>query len=134
MITEPAGPGLPFNVGQAAILGHTYAEEGNYVTTIVISDSGGSKVIVNGAVKVADAPLTSAGLPTPPIIPEGTQFSGTVATFADLDPAGTPSDYTATITWGDGVTTLGTIAPGTPGLFNVMGTHTLRKGHTRSVS
>ena len=56
MITEPAGPGLPFDVSQAAILGHTYAEEGNYVTTIVISDSGGSKTIVNGAVTVADAP------------------------------------------------------------------------------
>ena len=40
MIAEPAGPGLPFDVSQAAILGHTYAEEGNYVTTIVISDVG----------------------------------------------------------------------------------------------
>jgi hypothetical protein len=128
MIAEPAGPGLPFDVSQAAILGHTYAEEGKYVTTIVISDAGGSKTIVNGAVDVADAPLTSAGLPTPPIIPEGTQFSGAVATFSDLDPAGTPSDYTATITWGDGITTLGTIVPGTPGLFNVLGTHTFEEG------
>ena len=128
MITEPAGPGLPFDVSQAAILGHTYAEEGNYVTTIVISDAGGSKTIVNGAVTVADAPLTSTGLPTPPIIPAGTPFSGVVATFSDLDPAGTVSDYTATITWGDGVTTLGTIVPGTPGLFNVLGTHTFDTG------
>jgi hypothetical protein len=128
LISEPAGPGLPFNVSQAAILGHTYAEEGNYVTTVVISDSGGSKTIVNGEVHVADAPLTSTGLPTPPIIPEGTQFSGAVATFSDLDPAGTIADYTATITWGDGTTTLGTIAPGTPGLFNVMGTHTFEEG------
>ena len=128
MIAEPAGPGLPFDVSQAAILGHTYAEEGNYVTTIVISDAGGSKTIVNGAVIVADAPLISTGLPTPPIIQEGTPFSGAVATFSDLDPAGTPSDYTATITWGDGVTTLGTIVPGTPGLFNVLGTHTFEAG------
>ena len=55
MVAEPAGPGLPFDVSQAAILGHTYAEEGNYVTTIVIADAGGSKTIVNGAVTVADA-------------------------------------------------------------------------------
>ena len=134
MITEPAGPGLPFDVSQAAILGHVYAEEGNYVTTITISDSGGSKTIVNGAVVVADAPLTSIGLPTPPIIPEGTPFNGAVATFSDLDPAGTASDYTATITWGDGVTTLGTIVPGTPGLFNVMGTHTFVSAGIYTVS
>ena len=76
LIAEPAGPGLPFDVSQAAILGHTYAEEGNYVTTIVISDTGGSKTIVNGAVTVADAPLSSTGLPSPPIIQEGTQFHG----------------------------------------------------------
>ena len=38
------------------------------------------------------------------------------------------SDYTATITWGDGVTTLGTVVPGTPGLFNVVGTHTFEEG------
>ena len=128
MIAEPAGPGLPFDVSQAAILGHTYAEEGNYVTTIVISDAGGSKTIVNGAVTVADAPLVSTGLPTPPIIQEGTPFSGAVASFADLDPGGMVSDYTATITWGDGVTTLGTVVPGTPGLFNVVGTHTFEEG------
>ncbi len=134
MIAEPAGPGLPFDVSQAAILGHTYAAEGNYVTTIVIADAGGSKTIVSGAVIVADAPLTSAGLPTPPIIQEGTQFSGAVATFSDLDPAGTPSDYTATITWGDGVTTLGSIVPGTPGLFNVLGTHTFEEVGTYTVS
>ena len=128
LITEPAGPGLPFDVSQAAILGHTYAEEGNYVTTIVISDAGGSKTIVNGAVVVADAPLTSTGIPTPPILTEGIPFSGVVATFSDLDPAGTVSDYTATITWGDSVTTLGRIVPGTPGLFNVLGTHTFEEG------
>ena len=46
----------------------------------------------------------------------------------DLDPNGTASDYTATITWGDGVTTLGTVVPGTPGLFNVVGTHTFEEG------
>ena len=71
MIAEPAGPGLPFDVSQAAILGHTYAEEGNYVTTIVIADAGGSKTIVNGAVTVADAPLTSVGLPSPAAHPGG---------------------------------------------------------------
>jgi len=58
-------------------------------------------------------PTTGPGAsvsPDPPVIAsgvsvnstEGLAFSGTVATFTDGDPAGTFSQYAATIDWGDG--------------------------------
>jgi hypothetical protein len=47
-----------------------------------------------------------------------------VATFNDQDPAGNAKDFTATINWGDGHLTNGTIAPSGRGGFNVTGTNT----------
>jgi hypothetical protein len=129
MITEPAGPGLPFNVSQAAIQGHTYTEDGDYTYTVTIIDAGGSKLVLVGNTLVSDAKLSATGLPTPPVLREGTPyFDGVAATFSDADPGGNVSDYVATINWGDGTITNGTVVPGTPGLFNVTGTHTFDEG------
>ena len=52
-----------------------------------------------------------------------------VATLRDVDPAGTASDYMATITWGDGATSVataaaGTITPNADGSFSILGSHT----------
>jgi hypothetical protein len=54
----------------------------------------------------------------------GTQFTGTVATFSDLDPNGNAKDYTAVINWGDGHQTNGTITANASGGFDVSGTNT----------
>ena len=54
---------------------------------------------------------------------EGASFSGVVATASDADPASTGSEYEATIEWGDGTTTTGTVT-GTGGSFEVGGSHT----------
>src|SRR5262249_56435872 len=54
---------------------------------------------------------------------EGATHASLVATFTDADPLGTATDYTATITWGDGSTTSGTITS-TGSVFSVSGTHT----------
>src|SRR5262249_31292894 len=51
-------------------------------------------------------------------------LTATVATFTDTDGVQPPSDYTATINWGDGTpTTLGVIT-GAAGNYTVTGTHT----------
>ncbi len=47
-----------------------------------------------------------------------------MATFTDADPGGAIADYTATIDWGDGATTPGTIGPAPGGGFAVTGSHT----------
>lgn len=50
-------------------------------------------------------------------------LGGTVATFTDANPNGTPSEFSATINWGDGKTSAGTITE-SAGIFYVNGTHT----------
>ena len=56
---------------------------------------------------------------------EGTAISdATVATFTDANPNATASDFTATIDWGDGTSTSGTVVAQSGGSFAVDGTHT----------
>jgi hypothetical protein len=65
--------------------------------------------------------------PPPPITispTAGVPFTGAIATFFDTDPKGNAKDFTATIDWGDGHQSAGTIAPGASGSFNVSGTNT----------
>jgi hypothetical protein len=47
-----------------------------------------------------------------------------VATVTDSDPNANPAGFAATIGWGDGSTSSGTITAASPGTFNVSGTHT----------
>jgi hypothetical protein len=72
-----------------------------------------------------DPPLTTSASGVSAL--EGTGFSGVVTTFTDKDPAGVVTDYTATIAWGDGTSSAGTIAANGHGGFDVSGTHTYLK-------
>ncbi len=108
--------------------GHTYLEESiNPLTlSLFVTDT-----IDNGfgfgsaAISVADAPLkgSSVGTITPT---EGVSFTGPVATFVDTDPNAILGEWIATVDWGDGTVSAGTITqPGgakTP--LVVTGTHT----------
>jgi hypothetical protein len=87
---------------------------------------GGASATAKLTAQVVDARL-SAGAPTTVHAVERAPFTGTVARFTDADPAGTPSDYGATIVWGDGATSSGQIQPDPGGGFDVIGTHTYAK-------
>ena len=112
-----AGPtGGPFTVTG----NHTYIEEGSYTITTTLRDSGGATKTATTSASISDAALHATGsniVTTNPV-------SGTLATFTDDDPAGAVADYTASINWGDGATTTGTVAAVTSGGFAVSGTHT----------
>jgi hypothetical protein len=54
----------------------------------------------------------------------GKPFSGVVGTFSDADPQANARDFTATINWGDGHLTNGTITANAQGGFDVSGTNT----------
>jgi FG-GAP-like repeat/IPT/TIG domain len=54
----------------------------------------------------------------------GTAVSGVLATFTDANLQAPISDFTATVTWGDGSTSTGTIAADPQGGFDVTGSHT----------
>ena len=63
----------------------------------------------------------------------GTSVGGAVATITDPNVSATPSAYTATINWGDGNTSPGTVA-GSNGDFTVTGNHAYTAGGTYPVA
>lgn len=104
--------------------GHTYADEGDYnVTATVVRTSDVKTVTGTQTVVVNDSDfLTGHG--TTLIAPAGqAQANVTVATFSDTDLTTPASEFLATIDWGDGTTSAGTIA-GSNGAFTVTGNHT----------
>jgi hypothetical protein len=109
---------------------HNYGEEGTYSITVGISDS-----VTSGSA------MLSANINDPSVMGTGASFSAfqgmqfsnvVVATFTDpapaepntADPAGTIANhYSASIGWGDGTFTAGTITLSS-GTFSVAGSHT----------
>lgn len=93
------------------------------------------EVTMNTPVTVNDAPLTVSPVSTVQA-KKGNTFSKVVANFKDADPNGTTSDFTASINWGDGSTTSGTIAPNGMEGWSVTGSHkyTTAKGFAVTVT
>ena len=78
-----------------------------------VNDDGGQSVSLSGTATVATATLSLTAT-------EGQSFSGTVATFT-----GNASQASgATITWGDGQTSSGSITDNGDGTYSISGTHT----------
>jgi hypothetical protein len=102
---------------------HTYADDGPFTVTAVLADDapGTATATATGTATVAEADVLS-GSATPIQTVEGTPV-GVVATFTDAFTGNPASDLTATIDWGDGTTTAGTISGGN-GSFTVTGSHT----------
>jgi hypothetical protein len=104
---------------------HTYSQSGWYPITVTVADPTGA---VAGTaltkVSVAPAPPTVTAKGTLLQATAGQQFSGGVATFTDIRPKASPGEFTATIDWGDGTTSTGTITADPNGGFAVNGTHT----------
>ena len=94
---------------------HTYADDGNYTISLSVS-GGGGQTSQTQDLTVSDAPL-AAGSPPTILATPNTQFSGVVATFTDANATPTVANYTATIDWGDGTKTTGTVALAQAPLF-----------------
>src|SRR6202008_3414877 len=103
----------------------------SYTLSVNVVDIGTATTSASGTASVMDAALAGTGQSV--IATEGSAFSGVVATFTDVNPAPPPTDFTATITWGDSATSLGTIS-GSAGSYAVSGTHTYATASTFSVS
>ena len=104
--------------------GHTYAEEGTYTVSVTVTDTTDSSNTdtVTSEATVADAPLTAGTLTlhggTEGVSPGSASFE-----FKDANPGATTADFTATIEWGDGHTSSGTVTGPTGGPFTVAGSH-----------
>jgi hypothetical protein len=119
-VTQPGGIGTKFVITGS----HTYAEDGSKSIMVTITDDGMATTSASTTATIADAPLSISLAPIK--INPGTTFTGQVATFLDANPTALFTDFTASIVWGDGVTTTGTVAqPGGAGTaFIVSGSHT----------
>jgi RHS repeat-associated protein len=101
---------------------HLYADEGSRQLTVTVTDVDNKAYAVTaaGLASIKDATLAAAcALATM----SSQSFSGQVATFADANPSGGAADFTATIDWGDGTTSPGSVSGPAGGPFAVNGTH-----------
>jgi hypothetical protein len=112
--------------------GHTYTNEGASAVGVTVTRTADlSQIVISGPITVADADVFT---------PHGTSFSvdpsasfgGTVATFDDAYLGEAASDLAATIVWGDGSTTAGTVT-GSNGSFTVSGGHAYAAAGTDAV-
>jgi hypothetical protein len=132
--TDTSGLTVSGSGGSYVVNGsHLYAEDGNYNFSITVTDVGGNTATITGTATAADAALAGdtgspdgAGGGYVVTATEGSD-SGlqTVATFTDPGGAEDVGGYSASINWGDGHTSAGTITyDSTTGLFTVQGSNT----------
>jgi photosystem II stability/assembly factor-like uncharacterized protein/PKD repeat protein len=110
----------------------TYQHAGTYTVKVTVVDAGGQSASVTETITVADAPLT--GTPVTLNSVEGATFGGTAATFTDANPFAALTDFSATINWGDGTTTPGTLKKSGVGAFGVTGVHVYAEEGTYNVN
>jgi hypothetical protein len=117
------GDGSLSNVpGNPTSVAHQFAGVGTYSISAAALDDDGSYAASAIQVAVQDAPLQLT--PQPFTATAAIPFNGIVAQFTDPGSDGTVGDYTATISWGDGQSSAGTITAGSGSLFTIAGTNT----------
>jgi hypothetical protein len=133
------GDGTPNTPGTITVSGgvytvqgsHTYAEESTpdhtggsptYKVTVTISHDAAAASTAVSAAKVTDPPVAATGKFTVTGVEGVLSSSQTVATFTDPGGAEAVGDYAATIAWGDGSTSPGTITL-SGGVYTVAGSH-----------
>jgi hypothetical protein len=103
---------------------HTYADEGSFTATVTISDvspGSGTDTATDTATVAESDSLSGAGVSF--VALSGVSFTTTVATFTDSNTVNVPTDFTATVDWGDATASAGTVTGGS-GSFSVSGSHT----------
>jgi hypothetical protein len=124
---------ITFNNGTFAVSGsHNYVEVGTSTVTVTIHHDLAPDVTATNQVVVADAPLTVLGAPLSPV--EGAAFSGTIFLFVDANRNATATEFAATIDWGDGTSSTGTITARATGGFNIAGGHRYAEEGNRTIS
>ncbi len=104
---------------------NTYALPGSYPVNVTVQDQNGNAALIKSTADVTSGSSTVTATPTTftftPLVPLA--GSTVVATFTDSNPLATSANTTASINWGDGHTTLGTITGPVNGLYTVTGSN-----------
>ena len=119
--STPGTVSLSFNVTVSSANGTYYNNAGGTATGYTVAPTGATApVTVSGG--SGDAADTGTGVNV--TATEGQALSNvSVATFTDPTADSSASDYTASINWGDGSNSTGTVG-GTAGSYTVTGSHT----------
>ena len=144
-ITPTATPGQSY-----AITGtHTYDTANNYKVTVTIADADGSTSMNSLAITVAPPASTPAAPKVLAVVAQplgqgsflvaGQSFTDQVATFTTTTTTATASNFAASIDWGDGDDSPGTIIQGAnlannSEIFYVLGTHIYDTANTYDFS
>jgi len=112
---------------------HTYADEGSFSVPVQVTDTVSTMTAnTTSTANVAEGDALT-GHPVTFAATAGVAFTGTVATFTDTFAGNVPSDFVASINWGDATVTAGNVTGGS-GTFSVSGTHTYAAGGTYTVT
>lgn len=131
---------------------HIYTASGPFTVNVTLTDQstsgtttvGGTTINVtsNGPVVSTPSPIVSTANVSSGLLPNSVyNFNGVtlkgvvqdvettqdVAVFQSSDPNATATDFTATINWGDGTTTAGSITEDASAVFHISGTHSYAK-------
>jgi len=121
-------PGVLTNQGDGVFTvssptGHVFTEEGTYAVTVSVLNLSGPTASGVTQVTVADAPINAApGSPVPLFGSAGTLVAGVIASFTEYAKAPI-TDFTATISWGDGTSSPGVVTRGAGGTYDVSGSN-----------
>ena len=104
---------------------HTYEQAGSLPISVTITHQVAPATTVTSNATIAYQPIQATGGITATAV-EYTSFGPqTLATFTDLVPSDSPSNFSASINWGDGSASAGTITPSAvAGNYTVAGSHT----------
>jgi hypothetical protein len=109
---------------------NTYAEDGVYTVTATITHDAAPPTTVTAAVAVSEAPIAGSGATLNGTA--GETVFGNLATFTHGQSGEAADDFTATIDWGDGSSSAGTVSQA-GGTYTVAGSHTYSAGGTFSI-
>jgi hypothetical protein len=121
--TNSAGTTVSNSDGTYTVRGtKTYPTAGSFAVSVIITNTDGAKVIIHDTATVTGASVNASAKSFSATA--GNPFSGVVATFTDTDPRSAVADFSATIDWGDGSNSGGTIGADPRGGYLVEATKT----------
>ncbi len=109
--------------GQFTVSGsHTFVSSGSFAVKVAVVDPapGTASASATSTAQVSSPPITASGFTI--VVVEGQSYAGSIASFTDANPNAVATDFAATIDWGDGTTSAGSVMANGP-TFQVNGSH-----------